>query len=162
MHKFRLWIKKRGLRVVTLFVFFMVISLFAEQHLRKYMGIEREIFFLKTEHDKVLSYVSMLEKQSRVLMKQNQTCFNDTNREALEIIASAIHLRMLLIRTSESGKVELTVQHCDAVRQRIEGLISTIAAHKKFTIRQKQYLIEIIKFEAAFFSGLCSKALDKI
>ena len=95
------------------------------------MGIERENFFLKTEHDKVLNYVS-------------------------------IHLRMLLIRTSESGKVELTVQHCDAVRQRIEGLISTIAAHKKFTIRQKQYLIEIIKFEAAFFSGLCSKALDKI
>ena len=162
MHKFRLWIKKRGGRVLILFVFFLVISLYTENHLRKYMVIERENFFLKHKQKKMIDYVSLLENQSRVLIKQNETCFNDTNREALEIIVSAIHLRMLLIKTSENGHVELSMYHCDAVRQRMEGLILTLVNHKKFTIKQKQYIMEIIKFEAVFFTRLCAKALDKI
>ena len=162
MHKLRLWIKKRGLRVFTLFVFFLVISLFTERHLRKYMAIERENYFLKQEHKKIISYVSLLEKQSHTLIKQNETCFNDTNREALEIIASAIHLRMLLIKTSQNGRVELNMYHCNAVRQRMEGLITEILQNKKFTKQQKKYLYEIVKFEARFFTNLCTKALDKI
>tara|TARA_R110002020_G_scaffold318516_1_gene534172 strand:+ start:782 stop:1270 length:489 start_codon:yes stop_codon:yes gene_type:complete len=162
MHKLRLWIKKRGLRVVTLFVFFIVVSLVTEKHIRKYVAIERENFFLKQEQTKIISYVSLLEKQSHTLIKQNETCFNDSNREALEVIASAIHLRMLLIKTSQNGRVELNMYHCHAVRQRMEGLITTILQHEKFTKKQKMYLLEIVNFEGKFFANLCAKALDKI
>tara|TARA_R110002020_G_scaffold194423_1_gene395262 strand:+ start:511 stop:999 length:489 start_codon:yes stop_codon:yes gene_type:complete len=162
MHKLRLWIKKRSLRVFTLFIFFLVISLATEKHLRKYVAIERENFFLRKEQTKILSYVSLLEKQSHTLIKQNETCFKDSNREALEIIASAIHLRMLLIKTSQQGRVELNMYHCDAVRQRMEGLVSTILQHQKFTKKQKMYLLEIVSFEGKFFANLCAKALDKI
>mgnify|MGYP003678532239 FL=1 len=86
MHKLRLWIKGRGERVLILFVFFLTVSLVSERYLRKYVAIEQENISLKSDQKKMMGYISLLEKQSHILIKQNQACFTRTNRKALDKI----------------------------------------------------------------------------
>jgi hypothetical protein len=162
MHKLRLWIKGRGERVLILFVFFLTVSLVSERYLRKYVAIEQENISLKSDQNKMMGYISLLEKQSHTLIKQNQACFNDTNREGLEIIASVVHLRMSLIKTLQTGHTIFNVNHCEAVRKRIEEIVTTINTHQEFTAKQKHYLMDIVGLEATFFMRVCAKALDKI
>ena len=134
------------------------------------------IYYCKTKHDtlfkenvavyreisKLKSYISLLEKTNESLTEQNREYKNEVARKGLEIIATSVHPRIVLLSRFNKKEAKIYPEGCKARIALLESKIFSVRDDKDFTDIQKKYLYAVIKYEMMFHLSVCQKALDNL
>jgi Mor family transcriptional regulator len=146
-------------RVVVLALLLSGVVLYAQKEVDR---LTKENISIYRENAQLLSYVSLLEKNSQKLTEENKSLRNEVNRKGLEIIATSVHPRITLLSRFNKKGAKIYPEGCKARIALLESKIFSVRDDKDFTDTQKKYLFSVIKYEMMFHLSVCQKALDNL
>jgi|19_taG_2_1085344.scaffolds.fasta_scaffold21777_2 hypothetical protein len=152
--------KSRIIRIAILLLAFIGVAMYADGHIKNDINMMRQIVSLEEGLLKQTRYIHMLEVQSSDLNAKIRKCeeeASDASAMGLEIIASAIHPRILW---SMMNKKVVQPRECLAIQKFLTSLRQTtqkLYETKKFNAAQRNYLYKVIVLEKIYFLKICSK-----
>ena len=160
----RKFFESRTIRIAVLLTALAGVVAYSDSHVRHDLEMMRRIVSLEEGLLKQLRYITQLEIQSSQLSAKlvNHPKYpkmkKDTSNLGMEIIASAVHPRILW--NLEKFSPKLTPKGCAIVQNKLSEVQKIITLNfkgKTFDKKQRDYLSKVIIFEKNYFLKLCSR-----
>lgn len=146
-------------RVTALTLILSGVIYYAHQEFDK---LTKENISLYREKSQMISYISLLEKNNQRVVEENKALRNEVSRKGLEMIATSVHPRIVLLSRFNKKGAKIYPEGCKARIALLESKIFSVRDDKDFTDIQKKYLYAVIKYEMMFHLSVCQKALDNL
>lgn len=160
----RKFFESKTIRIAVLLTALAVVVAYSDSHVKQDLEMMRRIVSLEEGLLKQLRYITQLEIQSSKLnaeLMSHHQCpkmEKDTNNLSMQIIAVAVHPRILW--NLEKFSAKLTPKACVIVQNKLSEVQKIIALNfksKTFNKKQRDYLFKVVIFEKNYFLKLCSE-----